>query len=73
MAKRKKKMYRVRSTGNIYGHWRSGRFWQLYWMETDDVTPAMWEDPRLEIELIEEAVQPAIEKVSDKPKGAKKS
>lgn len=60
---------KVRSTAER-GHWRSGRHWgpQFVLVSANEVTPAMFADPRLVIELVEEAVQAVVDEVTEEAK-----
>lgn len=66
---------KVRSTAER-GHWRNGRHWgpQFVAVPANEVTPSMFADPRLVIELDVEAVQAVVEesKVKETGKAGKK-
>ncbi len=63
---------KVRSTAER-GHWRNGRHWgpQFTSVPANEVTPAMFADPRLVIEFNEEAVQAVVEEVKSEEKTGK--
>ena len=67
-------VYKVRSTAER-GHWRNGRHWGNTFVSVtaNEVTPAMFADPRLIIELDGEAVQAVVEEVKKESKAAGKA
>lgn len=65
---------KVRSTAER-GHWRNGRHWgpQFASVPANEVTPAMFADPRLVIELDVEAVQTVVEEVKSEEAKTRKA
>lgn len=68
-------MIKVRSI-EPKGHWRSGKHWgpDVVIIDASELTDAMLADPRLAIDLDDEAVQSVVDKVAGKKKkkGGKK-